>query len=389
MIDSLVDNAIKEKAIPGCQILIVKKGNVVFNKSYGYHTYENNQAVKNTDVYDIASITKIVATVPALMHMYDNQDLHLDSTLGSLLDLEGSNKKDLIIRDVLTHQSRLIPWIPFYRKTLDKDENTDFMKLRDTLYSKNLSRTFSIPVADSIYLHYSFSDSIIKQIIDSDLLETKQYVYSDLGYYLFKKIIEKKFEIPFNDFLENNYYKEIGMENLCFLPKEKLDFSRIIPTENDFEFRGQLLKGNVHDMGAAMLGGVGGHAGLFSNANDLAKIMQLYLNKGNYAGKQFFSNQVIEEFTKCHFCEQENRRGIGFDKPALENQEGGPTCKCVSVESFGHTGFTGTLAWADPDTDIIYIFLSNRIHPDATNKKLLDMDVRTNIMEQIFKYNER
>ena len=173
------------------------------------------------------------------------------------------------------------------------------------------------------------------------------------------------------------------------LPKEKLDLSRIIPTENDFEFRGQLLKGNVHDMGAAMLGGVGGHAGLFSNANDLAKIMQLYLNKGNYAGKQFFSNQVIEEFTKCHFCEQENRRGIGFDKPALENQEGGPTCKCVSGESFGHTGFTGTLAWADPDTDIIYIFLSNRIHPDASNKKLLDMDVRTNIMEQIFMYNER
>ena len=217
----------------------------------------------------------------------------------------------------------------------------------------------------------------------------KEYVYSDLGYYLFKKIIEDKFEIPFNDYLENNYYKEIGMENLCFLPKEKLDFSRIIPTENDFEFRGQLLKGNVHDMGAAMLGGVGGHAGIFSNANDLAKIMQLYLNKGMYAGKQFFSNQVIEEFTKCHFCEQENRRGIGFDKPALENQEGGPTCKCVSSESFGHTGFTGTLAWADPDTDIIYIFLSNRIHPDASNKKLLDMDVRTNIMEQIFMYNER
>jgi len=387
-IDSLVDNAIKEKAIPGCQILIAKKGDVVFNKSYGYHTYENNQLVNNTDVYDLASITKIVATVPALMHMYDNQDLYLDSTLGSLLDLKGSNKNDLIIRDVLTHQSRLIPWIPFYRKTLEKDKNTDFMKLRDTLYSKSQSQKFSIAVADSIYLHYSFADSIIKQIIDSDLLEKKEYVYSDLGYYLFNEIIEDKFKIPFNDFLTTNYYDEIGMENLCFLPKKKLDISRIIPTENDFEFRGQLLKGNVHDMGAAMLGGVGGHAGLFSNANDLAKIMQLYLNKGEYGGKQFFSNQVIEEFTKCHFCEQENRRGIGFDKPALENQEGGPTCKCVSAKSFGHTGFTGTLVWADPETEIIYIFLSNRIHPDASNKKLLDMDVRTNIMEQIFKYNE-
>ena len=371
-----------------CQILIAKKGDVVFNKSYGYHTYENNQLVKNTDLYDLASITKIVATVPALMHMYDNQDLYLDSTLGSLLDLKGSNKNDLIIRDVLTHQSKLIPWIPFYRKTLEKDENTDFMKLRDTLYSSSQSQKFSIPVADSIYLHFSFADSIIKQIIDSDLLEKKEYAYSDLGYYLFKEIIEEKFKMSFNDYLVNNYYDEIGMENLCFQPKKKIDISRIVPTENDFEFRGQLLKGNVHDMGAAMLGGVGGHAGLFSNANDLAKIMQLYLNKGEYGGKQFFSNQVIEEFTKCHFCEQENRRGIGFDKPALENQEGGPTCKCVSAKSFGHTGFTGTLAWADPETEIIYIFLSNRIHPDATNKKLLDMDVRTNIMEQIFKYNE-
>ena len=387
-IDSLVDNAIKEKAIPGCQILIAKKGDVVFNESYGYHTYENNQLVNNTDVYDLASVTKIVATVPALMHMYDNQDLYLDSTLGSLLDLKGSNKNDLIIRDVLTHQSRLISWIPFYRKTLEKDENTDFMKLRDTLYSRSQSQKFSIPVADSIYLHYSFADSIVKQIIDSDLLEKKEYVYSDLGYYLFKEIIEEKFKITFNDFLTTNYYDEIGMENLCFLPKKKLNISRIIPTENDFEFRGQLLEGNVHDMGAAMLGGVGGHAGLFSNANDLAKIMQLYLNKGKYGGKQFFSNLVIEEFTKCHFCEQENRRGIGFDKPALENQEGGPTCKCVSAKSFGHTGFTGTLVWADPETEIIYIFLSNRIHPDASNKKLLDMDVRTNIMEQIFKYNE-
>ena len=387
-IDSLVHNAIEEKAIPGCQILIAKKGDVVFNKSYGYHTYENNQLVKNTDLYDLASITKIVATVPALMHMYDNQDLYLDSTLGSLLNLKGSNKNDLIIRDVLTHQSKLIPWIPFYRKTLEKDENTDFMKLRDTLYSSSQSQKFSITVADSIYLHFSFADSIIKQIIDSDLLEKKEYAYSDLGYYLFKEIIEEKFKMSFNDYLVNNYYDEIGMENLCFQPKKKIDISRIVPTENDFEFRGQLLKGNVHDMGAAMLGGVGGHAGLFSNANDLAKIMQLYLNKGEYGGKQFFSNQVIEEFTKCHFCEQENRRGIGFDKPALENQEGGPTCKCVSAKSFGHTGFTGTLAWADPETEIIYIFLSNRIHPDATNKKLLDMDVRTNIMEQIFKYNE-
>ena len=204
-----------------------------------------------------------------------------------------------------------------------------------------------------------------------------------------KEIIENVTEEEFNSYLCSNFYNKLGMENLCFLPKSKLDANRIVPTENDYEFRSQLLKGNVHDMGAAMLGGVGGHAGLFSNANDLAKIMQLYLNKGHYGDELYFSKEIIEEFTKCHFCENDNRRGLGFDKPALEDQEGGPTCKCVSRKSFGHSGFTGTLAWADPETEIIYIFLSNRIHPNSDNKKLLDLNVRTNIMEQIFKYNER
>ncbi len=179
------------------------------------------------------------------------------------------------------------------------------------------------------------------------------------------------------------------MENLCYLPKNHIDFERIIPTENDFEFRGQLLKGDVHDMGAAMFGGVGGHAGLFSNANDLAKIMQMFLQEGKYGDEVYLSKEIINEFTKCQFCESENRRGLIFDKPALENQEGGPTCKCVSFDSFGHSGFTGTLAWADPQTQIIYIFLSNRIHPNSDNKKLLDLNIRTNIMQEIFRYNDK
>ena len=174
------------------------------------------------------------------------------------------------------------------------------------------------------------------------------------------------------------------MENLGYLPLQRMNKSRIVPTEDDFEFRGQLLKGYVHDMGAAMQAGVGGHAGLFSNANDLAKIMQLYLNKGKYGGIRYLSKSVIEEFIKCQYCIDKNRRGLGFDKPALEGKDEGATCQCVSYLSFGHTGFTGTLAWADPETNIIYIFLSNRIHPDANNRKLLETDVRTNIMQVIF-----
>ena len=386
-IDSIVKAAMEEKAIPGCQILIAKHGEVLFKESYGFHTYERKIKVEDSDIYDLASITKIGATVPVLMKLIDDDLFHLDSTLGDYLSLEGSNKNDLVIRKILAHQSRLTPWIPFYRQTLEQENTTDLMKLRDTLYSKIESDVFSVNVADSLYLHFSFPDSIIKQVIDSELLEKEEYVYSDLGYYLLKEIIEKVTGQDLDEYLEDNFYKKLGMENLCFLPKQRIDNKRIVPTEKDFEFRSQLLKGDVHDMGAAMLGGIGGHAGLFSNANDLAKIMQMYLQKGVYAGEYYLSESVINEFTSCQFCSEDNRRGVGFDKPALEDQEGGPTCRCVSNLSFGHTGFTGTLAWADPETGIIFIFLSNRIHPDAENKKLLDLDVRTNIMEQIFKYN--
>ena len=387
-IDSIVKNAILDKAMPGCQILIAKKGDVVFHKSYGFHTYQNKIKVKNSDVYDLASITKIAATVPSLMKLSDDNLFNIDNSLGSYLNLKQSNKQDLLIRDVLTHQASLIPWIPFYKSTLETSDD-GFISLRDTLYSNKRSKTYPIKVADSIFIHFSYPDSVINNIIASDLLEKKEYVYSDLGYYLLKEIIENVTEEEFSSYLVSNFYNKLGMENLCFLPKSKLDVNRIVPTENDYEFRSQLLKGNVHDMGAAMLGGIGGHAGLFSNANDLAKIMQLYLNKGHYGDELYFSKEIIEEFTKCQFCENDNRRGLGFDKPALEDQEGGPTCKCVSRKSFGHSGFTGTLAWADPETEIIYIFLSNRIHPNSDNKKLLDLNVRTNIMEQIFKYNER
>ena len=388
-IDSIVKNAISEKAIPGCQILIAKKGDVVFDKSYGYHTYKKQNTVKTSDVYDLASITKIAATVPSLMKLTDDKLFDTANSLGDYLDLKNSNKNDLKIKDVLTHQAQLISWIPFYRQTLEQDSENKFVKLRDTLYSKFENEIYPIRVADSIYLHFSFPDSIIKQIIDSELLEKKEYVYSDLGYYLLKEIIEDLTQESFDDYLNNNFYKKIGMENLGFLPKKSINTDRIVPTENDYEFRSQLLKGDVHDMGAAMFGGIGGHAGLFSNANDLAKIMQLYLNKGTYGDEFYFSSKIIDEYTKCQFCQEENRRGLGFDKPALENQEGGPTCKCVSELSYGHSGFTGTLAWADPETQIIYIFLSNRIHPNSDNKKLLDLNVRTDIMEQIFKYNER
>ena len=383
-IDSIVDNAIKEKAMPGCQILIAKEGNIFFNKSYGYHTYDNKKKVMNSDVYDLASITKIAATLPILMLMSDKKEIKLKDKISSHLSVDLNNKKDLTFKDILAHQAKLTPWIPFYKSTLDKDTLTGLMKLRDTLYSNIKNQDFPHHVADNIYLHYSYTDSINLKIYNSDLLDKKEYVYSDLGFYLFKQIIEEKYEDKLNNIINKEFYSKLGMENLGYLPLNRVDIKRIVPTENDFEFRSQVLRGYVHDMGAAMQGGVGGHAGLFSNANDLAKIMQMYLQKGEYGAETFLSDKVVNEFIKCHFCRNENRRGLGFDKPALEGQEGGPTCNCISLLSFGHTGFTGTLAWADPKSQIVYIFLSNRIHPDASNKKLLDMNVRTEIMQVIY-----
>ena len=316
------------------------------------------------------------------MKLVDDKKLDLDNRLGKYLD--ASNMKDLIIRDILAHQSGLVPWIPFYKKTLFKDSTSGLINLRDTLYQSTQSFKYHHKVADSIFLHFQYPDSIIKQIYESDLLEEMQYKYSDLGYYLFKEIIEKEYKNPLNKVADELFYKKLGAENLGYLPLERFNLNRIVPTERDDEFRSQLLHGYVHDMGAAMQGGVGGHAGIFSNSNDLAKIMQMYLQNGEYAGERYLSNEVVREFTRCQFPENFNRRGAGFDKAALANQEGGPACKDISGHGFGHSGFTGTLAWADPETNLIYIFLSNRIHPNANNKKLLNMDVRTEIMKVIY-----
>ena len=384
-IDSIAEKAITERAIPGCQVLIAKDGKIFFNKSYGYHTYDEKVLVKNSDIYDIASITKIASTVPLLMQMVDENDLNIDDELGKYLELDSTNKEFLIIREILAHQAGLYPWIPFYQQTLVKDSISGLMQLRDTLYNEESCKEFPIKVADNIYLHYSYPDSIIQRIIASELLEKKEYRYSDLGYYLLKQIIENKYGKAINTIASDEFYTKLGMENLGYLPLGRIEEERVVPTENDFLFRSQLLKGYVHDMGSAMQGGVGGHSGLFSNANDLAKLMQMYLQNGEYADERYLSKEVVKEFTKYQFPITKNRRGAGFDKAVLSNQKGGVASENANQGGFGHSGFTGTLVWADPKTQIVYVFLSNRIHPDARNKKLLTMNVRTNIMEVIFK----
>jgi len=376
-IDSITLDAIAKKATPGAQLLVAKDGVVVYEKSFGHHTYESEQEVRWDDVYDLASITKIGASLASFMQLVDKGEVAVDDKVSDhLFELKKTNKKNITFRDMLAHYAQLPAWIPFYTKTL-KDGGPG-----STYYQTTASAEFPFQVAQNLYMRKDYPDTIYRLITESKLLDKKEYKYSDLGYYYMKKLVKLESGKPLDDYAMTNFYRPLGLTTMGFLPRKRVELNRIIPTENDKTFRKQLVQGDVHDPGAAMIGGVGGHAGLFSNANDLAVMMQMFLNEGEYGGHRYISEKTVKEFTKCQFCKNGNRRGIGFDKPELSG--GGPTCECVSMLSFGHTGFTGTMAWADPDKNIVYIFLSNRVYPDAENNKLLKMDVRTNIQQVIY-----
>lgn len=381
-IDSIMRYVVNSGIAPGAQVFIAKKGKVIYNKSFGYHTYAKTQKVENHHVFDLASLTKILATTPMLMHMMDAGLISLDSKLGDLdARYAVSNKNNLDLKRVLSHFAGLQTWIPFYQNTLDKTTKKPSVEY----YQSTPSPKFSIPVAENLFLRNDYPDSILQVIADSDLLKRRSYKYSDLPFYILKDYIEKFYNRPLNELAEEYFYKEIGAYRMKYHPLEHFSKSEILPTEDDQIYRNQLVHGYVHDQGAAMLGGVGGHAGLFSNAEDVAKMMQLFLNRGYYGNKQFINPTTIDTFNTCHFCEEDVRRGIGFDKPQLGSV--GPTCGCLSLNSFGHSGFTGTYAWADPDTGIVYVFLSNRVHPTAENKRLITEGIRTKIQQIIYDNN--
>ncbi len=379
-IDSIALKAIAAGAMPGCQVLVAKDEKIIYYKSFGTHSYQDTTRVKNSDLYDIASVTKIAATCLATMKLVNDGELNLNQKLSKYLPkLQDSNKKGLGLREVLTHQSGLQSWIPFWKNTLSETGG-----LSEDIYLRKESEDFSVRVADGIYMRNNYRDSIMQWICNSPLGEKGKYVYSDLGPILMKMLIEKKTAQPFDRYLDKEFYRPLGLTTLTFLPRNKFELKYIIPTEDDKEFRHQLLQGDVHDPAAAMLGGVSGNAGLFSNANDLAVIMQLYLNRGFYGGKQYFSQVTVNEFTKQQFPKTKNRRGLFFDKPEPDALKSSPTCNGVSLEAFGHQGFTGTCAWVDPKYNLIYIFLSNRVNPNAANDKLVKMNVRTEIQQVIY-----
>ena len=378
-IDTIAKQVIDKEMAPGLQVLVAKEGKVIFNKSYGYHTYDKMNVVKTTDVYDLASLTKILGTLPLLMELEEKGKMELDDKLSHILhEYRNSNKRKITVKEMLSHNAKLQAWIPFYTKTISKETKKPDLKY----YRNSISYNYKIEVAKNLYLRSDYMDSIYAEIEDSKLLPKKEYKYSDLPFYIFKQYIEKELHKPLNKLVDEHFYTKLGAYKLTYLPLQKMDSAAIVPSENDTYFRNQILKGHVHDMGAAMQGGVGGHAGLFGNANDVAKMMQLYLQKGFYGGHRYFKPQTFEKFNHRYFEKEDNRRALGFDKPQL-NGENANTCGCVSQESFGHSGFTGTYAWADPESQIVYVFLSNRTFPTMENNKLIKEEIRTKIQKII------
>ncbi|HFS67723.1 MAG TPA: beta-N-acetylglucosaminidase, partial [Flavobacteriia bacterium] len=378
-IDSIADIVLKEKMAPGMQILIARHGKVIFRKNYGFYTDKKQYKVDDNSIYDIASLTKILGALPQIMKANEEGKFKLDDTFGKTFPVtKESNKDTVTIKEALSHVGRLQAWIPFYTQTLDSITK----KPSEKYYRKSRSREFSIKVAKDLYLRSDYIDSIYKRIAEAPQRENAGYKYSGFAFYLFKDYLEKVYKKPLDKLDEEQFYKPIGATTLTYKPLEKFKKEQIVPTEKDSYFRYQLLQGNVHDMGAAMLGGVSGNAGLFSNSLDVAKMMQMYLQKGYYGGKRFLKTETIDKFNHRYYKKDSVRRGLGFDKPQL-NPEVLATCGCVSDKSFGHSGFTGDLAWADPQTGIVYVFLSNRVYPTMANRGLVKEDIRVKVQQLI------
>ena len=379
-IDSIANDAIAKHATPGCVVLVAKDGKIAFEKSYGYTNYDSLQPVDNNMIYDLASVTKISATTVSVMKLYEDKKLSLDKTLGDYLPwVRGTNKAGIKLRNLLLHQAGLIAYIPFYKETVDSTH-----QFKPGIYSTEKTPAYNIRVAEDLYMSTAYRDTMYKKILDSKLSAPNKYIYSDNDFIFLGKVVEAITGQPLEEYVRETFYLPLRMMSTSFSPREHYPINSIAPTENDTVFRTQLLRGDVHDPGAAMFGGVAGHAGLFSNAYDLAQLYQLLLNGGELHGVRLLKKKTINYFTAYH--SKFSRRGLGFDKPEKDNAtrpEPYPT-KSASPKTFGHTGYTGTCVWVDPKYKLVYIFLSNRVTPDD-QPKLLRMNVRSNIHEAIYK----
>ncbi len=383
-VDSIITNGIHNNAFPGAQVLVAKNSAVVFHESYGYHTYDSIQAVAKDDIYDLASVTKISGPLPALMKLVDEGKLNLDLPFSTYwTDWKNiKDKKDITLREILAHQAGLSPYIIFLNEVIKKNG-----ELKKRFIHTESSLRFNNQAYDHLFVKNSFNRKMYRMINRSRVGDEKKYKYSGLAFLIFPKLIEQLTGIPYEAYLTKNFYSPLGANTLGFRPKTKSFQNKIVPTELDTLYRHDLTQGWVHDENAALLGGVSGNAGLFATATDLAKLMQMYQNFGVFNGKRFLSESTVKEFIRLQYPENENRRGLGFDKPLLNNTELGLPESYPAPEtspmSFGHSGFTGTFVWADPENQLVYIFLSNRVYPTRENRNLYEMNIR-GALQQVF-----
>lgn len=369
-IDKIVDDAIGQRATPGCVVLVAKDGKVIFNKAYGYHTYAHDLPDQLSDIFDLASVTKVSATTMEVMRLTEQGKLNLDSTVGCYIpEARTTNKSDIKVRELMLHEAGLTPYIPFYERVRPAD------------FSRDSSDVYPTKVAEHYFLRKGyFNDVMWPQMLSSPLRTRGEYVYSDLSMYFTRQIVENVAAQPLNVYVQQQFYKPLGMQTAGFLPRNRFKADQIVPTENDTYFRKSLLDGYVHDQGAAMAGGVSGHAGLFASANDLGILYQMILNGGTYGGVQYFKPETV-----CTFTSRESTvscRGFGFDRCNIDTVKHYPS-HLASPETFGHTGYTGTCFWVDPKTNLVYVFLSNRIYP-SDGKKLNQLGVRGRIQDVIY-----
>lgn len=393
-IDKIVKEMIAKKAAPGCQIFCVKDGLIIHDKSYGYHTYDKKRKVKTTDLYDLASITKILASTISVMKLDDEDKLSLIEPMVKYLPvLDTCNKKDLILEDMMAHHAGLRGWVPFYEATIspktyykkkkNKKKRPKTWKPDEAYYRSSATDSFNVLVADDLYMRTDYIDSIYSRIYGTSLKEDRDYKYSDLGFYLVHQIISKLTGQTLDQYALRNFYKPMGLDRTLFNPLSSFEKKEIAPSEKDNYFRNDVVHGYVHDMGAAMLGGVAGHAGLFSNAREVAILMQMLLNGGSYLGTEYIKPQTVKQYTSRHYRSQ--RRGIGFDMKQLDPDEKLNMSEAANDGTFGHLGFTGTSVFADPEENLIYVFISNRTYPTMKNRVFGRKNYRPRIQSVFYK----
>ncbi|WP_335967266.1 serine hydrolase domain-containing protein [Galbibacter sp. PAP.153] len=384
-VDSIMDTAIREQAFPGAQLLVAKNNTVIYHKSFGYHTFDNLQPVSNDDLYDLASVTKITGPLPVLMQLVDKGKIDVDEKFSTYWKPWShiKDKKDLTVREILAHQAGLEPYYIFLNEILKKGH------FKRRYVRTEYSKRFPVKIYKDLYLNRNFRKKMYRIIGKSKVSDVKKYKYSGMSFLIYPELIEELTGVPYENYVIDSIYKPLGAYNLMFNPSGKYPEKLIVPTELDTIYRKAYVKGWVHDENASLLGGVSGNAGLFATANDLAKLIYMYQSMGAYGGKRYISEKTLKEFTKVQYPENGNKRGLGFDKPLLNNSEldiahASPAPE-VSPESFGHGGFTGTYVWADPVNKLLFIFLSNRVYPTRTHRNLYNLNVRPSLQQVFYK----